>query len=216
MLKLHNQHTHFSKNMKTVKIMKKTIQLGCAISLFLLLGCTHIPFMGKAPQSDVNEGPILESNKFVEQGKIIDAQALKTGKNIAVVPFTASVGVEANEALDKVALMIVKGISDTFADEQGQMQDRFTVLTAENLESADFIVQGHISSVQSPSKVDRWVLLKGQKSLGADGKMINAKTGETVLIFADAQKTVTKAEDYNQLGYRIGKNIGLFILSGDK
>ena len=41
-------------------------------------------------------------------------EALKNGKNIAVVPFTAGVGVEANEDLDRIALMIVKGISDVF------------------------------------------------------------------------------------------------------
>ncbi|MCK5178887.1 MAG: hypothetical protein KAR32_05095 [Candidatus Omnitrophica bacterium] len=197
--------------------MRKVVKAGCFIALFLMIGCAHIPFLGKSsqPADDAVESSVpeqsVELNDFVKKGQIVDAESLKQGKNIAVIPFKAGVGVEANEELDRIALMIVKGIADTFADAEGNL---FNILTAENLEGADFIVQGHVTSVKGPSKVSRWVLLKGHKRLGIDGKMVDAQTGEAIAVFAD--QATSETENYKDLGYRIGKNIGLFILSGSK
>lgn len=201
--------------------MRREVLLECIIVSFLIIGCSHIPFIGKVPQSsestaqsNESEEQPLEPNKFVEKGRIISTEALQKGKNIAIIPFTAGVGVEANNDLDKVALMIIKGISDAFADDHSGKHDHFDILTAESSETADLIVQGHISSLKSPSKVKKWVLINGQKTLGVDGKIVDARTGESVLIFEDTQETGIKKETHDQLGYRIGKNIGLFILSG--
>ncbi|MCK4882681.1 MAG: hypothetical protein KAS92_06635 [Candidatus Omnitrophica bacterium] len=195
--------------------MKKGVKAGCLISLLLMIGCAHIPFLGKSSQpavdaveSIVPEQPV-ESNRFVEKGRIVDASRLRQGKNVAVIPFKAGVGVEANEELERITLMIVKGIADTFADDQRGL---FTIVTAENLEAADFAIQGHVTGLKGPSKVKRWVLLKGHKMLGVDGKMIDAKTGETVAVFTD--QVTSQAENYKDLGHQIGKNIGLFVLSG--
>ena len=195
--------------------MKRAAKAGCLVLLFLTIGCSHIAFLGKSPRPSKNTiGPSklkqpLESNNFVEKGQIIDVPRLQQGTNIAIIPFKAGVGVEANEELDKIALMIVKGVADVFADDQ---ESRFNILTAENSQEADFIIQGHITGVKGPSRVSRWILFKGQKTLDVDGKMVDAQTGETIAVFAD--KTETKEADYKELGYRIGKNIGLFIVSG--
>ena len=178
---------------------------GCILVLWAAAGCSHVPFMGEKTQ------PVpVEANAFVELGRIIDAQALKNGKGIAIVPFTAGVDVAATEEVDKAALMIIKGVSDVFGKAPGQ----FTVLTKENAETADFFIKGHVSDIQDFSKVGSWVLLKGQRSVSVEGKMINAQTGEAVLVFSDTQQTQENGEDHGRLGYLIGENVGHFILSG--
>jgi len=195
--------------------MRKVLKAGCFISLFLMIGCAHIPFFGKSSQpaketikSSRLEQP-LELSGFVEKGRIVDAGRLQQGKNVAVIPFKAGVDVEANEELERVTLMVVKGNADTFADDQGGL---FNILTAENSNEADFVIQGHVTNLKGPSRVSRWVLLKGHKMLSVDGKMIDAGTGEAIAVFTD--QVTSKTESYKDLGYRIGKNIGLFILSG--
>ena len=201
--------------------MKILILVECIIVAFLINGCSYIPFIEKSPQlpetvtqSAAPEKQLLESNNFVEKGRIISKQALEKGKNIAIVPFTAGVNVEASSELDKVALMIVKGVSDAFADDHSGKHDHFSVLTAEDSQAADLFVQGHIRSMKNPSRVKSCVLLKGQRALSVDGKIVDATTGESVMIFEDVQATNVKDEGHDQLGYRIGKNIGRFILSG--
>ncbi len=181
--------------------MRKIVLLECIIVSLLIIGCSHIPFVGKiqqssesTAQSNGSEERQLEPNKFVEKGRIINTEALQKGKNIAIIPFTAGVSVEASNGLDKVALMIIKGISDAFADDHSGKHDHFNILTAENSEAADLIVQGHINSLKSPSKVKKWVLISGQKMLGVDGKIVDARTGESVLIFEDTQETSVKEE----------------------
>ena len=195
--------------------MRKVVKAGCLISLFLMIGCAHIPFFGKSAQSTkgtIESGetePPVEVNSFVEKGQIIDATRLKQGKNIVVIPFKAGVGVSANESLERITLMVVKGVADTFADDP---EASFNFLTAENSMEADFVVQGHVTSRKGPSRVKRWVLLKGHKTLSVDGKMTDTETGEAVAVFNDQVTSTT--ESYEDLGYRIGKNVGLFILSG--
>ena len=202
-------------NTETVLTMKKVAKAGCLISVFLMIGCAHIPFIGTSSQSakeTMKSGrlePPLELNGFVVKGQIVDAGRLRQGKNIAVIPFKAGVGVEANEDLERIALMIVKGITDVFADDQGTS---FNILTAENSKEADFVIQGHVTNVKGPSRVSRWVLRKGQKTLSVDGKMIDAQTGKAIAVFTD--QVTSKTENYRDLGYRIGKDIGLYTLSG--
>ena len=140
--------------------MKKAQQLGFFILIFLIVGCSHIPFVGKEPPADeVDEQP-FEVNEYVQQGRVINAQALKSGKKVAVIPFTPGVGVEANEELDKIALMVVKGISEAFEEKQSQ----FTVLTAENAEIAELIVTGHVNHIGDFNKMGSCAIIKRYRS----------------------------------------------------
>lgn len=203
--------------------MKRNSDTAFFVLLLLVAGCANIniPFVGKSSEqskavnkTDLPEKPSLEPSAFVEDGRIINAQRLQQGQNIVIIPFKAGVGVEATEELDKAALMLVKGISDAFGNDPRGEQNKFNILTAESVKEAEFIIQGHITDQRGSPKIKKWVLLKGTKTLGVEGKMTDAQTGETIAIFSDHAKTSMRKEDYKQLGYRIGKNIGQFILSG--
>lgn len=190
---------------------------------FLLNGCANlqIPFFGKksqqsksVEQSTPREQEALKSSEYVDEGRIVNAQRLKDGRNLAIVPFTAGVDVESTAELDKVALMIVKGVSDAFAEDHTGKHAHFNILTAENSSSANLIAKGHIMKMAQSSKTRQWVLLKRKKTLKVSGKIVDVKTGEAVLIFTDYVESKEKSEEFKELGYRIGKNIGRFILSG--
>lgn len=181
----------------------------------LSAGCAHIPFFGKsshptesAIESDQESFPVA-AEIYVEKGKIINAQRLRQGANVVVIPFKAGVNVAADDRLERVALMIVKGMADVF---DGGSEKRFQILTAEKVSDADLVVQGHVTNIQGPSKVRRWIMLKGFKVLRVEGEVVDKQTGETVAVFTDEVKT--KTENYKDLGYQIGGNIGSFILSG--
>ena len=185
--------------------MNKFVKFHLLLSLVAFMGCSILSF-GK---TTVSVSPI----PFVDDGYIVNRKLLQKETNIAIIPFKASVKVEANEALDKVALRIVGGIFNAFKESDGK-QGHFHVLTADDNKDPDLIIQGHITGMDGPSKVGRWALLKKKKMLSVEGKVVDAQTGERVVVFSDSQETRDKQIDYKQLGYRIGENIGRFILSG--
>jgi len=203
--------------------MNRLIELVCLIALIVFSGCTQIqiPFIGKSSEqsnkteiSDLDDRQALELNAFIDKGRIVDAERLQQGRNIAIIPFKAGVRAEATDELDRVALMIVKGVSDVFADDQSGKHAHFNLLTADHSDNADLIVQGHITDMGKPSKLSQWVMFKRKIFLGVEGKIIDAQTGNVVLTFKDTTVTDTKGENYKDLGYRIGNNIGQYILSG--
>ena len=144
--------------------MRKAANAGLVLSLFFILGCAHIPFIGKSALSETEkkfdspEKPALESSQFVEKGRIVDVQRLQRKQSIAIVPFKAGVGVVASEESDKIALTIVKGISDAFAYDRSGKHKHFNILTAESSQKADLLIQGYITDMKSSSKISRWVL----------------------------------------------------------
>jgi len=203
-------------------IINRRIKLVYIIILFVFVGCSQIqvPFFGKSTEqsnnvvtSDHNDHQAIESNTFVVKGSVINAKRLQQGKNIAIIPFKAGVNVEATYKLDRTALMIVKGISDAFDEDKNGKHAHFNILTADDSDNADLIVRGHITKMGELSKLRRWVLLKRKKMLSVDGKIFDVQTGEAVLTFDDYTDTSAKSEDYTDLGYRIGNNIGQYILS---
>jgi len=79
------------------------------IALFLASGCSWI----KASQKSS-----IKKTQYVRTGKIINASRLEQGGTLLILPFSAGEGVEANEKLDKSALMVVRGILDILDEEE--------------------------------------------------------------------------------------------------
>jgi len=198
--------------------MKRSIKLLCFVLLLSTAGCGHInvPFLGKTSgqlkESTSKATPVL--TEFVDEGRIVNAQKLKQGKNIAIIPFTAGVGAVSTDDLDRTALMIVKGVSDAFADDKTGKHAHFNLLTAENAKDADLVVKGHIVVMSEPSKFKKWTPLSNKRKLSVEGKITDIQSGETIVIFTDHEQAKAKDDGFKQLGYDIGKNIGRFILSG--
>lgn len=186
--------------------------------MFLLstFGCSHvnIPFLSKSSDQTSKAQPAPVLTEFVDEGLIVNAQKLKQGRNIAIIPFTAGVGAVSTDDLDRAALMIVKGVSDAFADDKTGKHAHFNLLTVENSKDADLVVKGHIIAMSEPSKFKKWTPLSNKRKLSVEGKITDIQSGETVVIFTDHEQAKAKDDGFKQLGYDIGKNIGRFILSG--
>lgn len=168
------------------------------------------------PQNEVNQTPepVLEANTFVDKGRILQARRLKEGKRVMVIPFTAGVDIEANEELDKISLMIVKGVADAFNQDQKEFENHFTVLTNESPQQPDFLIQGHIIKKKDSSHITKWTMLGQREILGVKGRLVDARTLEPILVFEDQAAAKSGGDSYNSLGHDIGKSIGQFILSG--
>jgi len=201
--------------------MKRSLRLLCFVFLLSAVGCGHInvPFLGKSSnQSKTDEKSRTQatplSAEFVDKGRIVNAQKLQQGRNIAIIPFTAGEAAESTQELDRVALMIVKGVVDAFADDHSGKHAHFNILTSENSKDADLIVKGHITAMGGPSKLKRWMPISNKRKLSVEGKITDVQSGEVVVTFTDHAETKVETDDYKQLGYDLGKNIGRFILSG--
>ena len=180
--------------------MKRIVCVLCVSFLFSLTGCSwfkHKPV----------EQPRIVAR--VNSGKILNDKRLKEGGNIVILPFKAGAGVEATDELDKLSLMIVKGIADTLTNQS----NNFNILVSENANKADLILEGHITSLRQPSKLNRLILRKKKKDLGVKGKMIDRTTGQTLMIFSHTQESKNPKANDQDLAYQLGTNIGFFILS---
>ncbi len=151
----------------------------------------------------------------------------KEGTSLIVVPFTAGVGVEANKDLDRLSLMIVKGVIDTF-NKDGV---HFKIFTSEQTDKVDFIIQGHITHRVNPEARRGWMFRPQEAVLSVEAKMTERKSGNLILIYSrqrQAQllmksgvlrkgrgaqsKDVIVREDEMTLAQHLGQDIAEYIL----
>ena len=126
-----------------------------------------------------------------------------------IIPFSAGVQAEATDELDRVALMIVRGLADVLKEENALL----TILVAENADLADLKLSGYINKMQKPGQMKKWFLRKNKKILGVQGKMIDVKDGKVILYFSHQRETREEDKGFVDLGHLIGQDIGHFILS---
>ena len=178
----------------------------CLIFIFVMLslsGCSW--FHHRSTISSASS----EFNPYVKTGKIVDAQRLKAGGRVVIVPFKAGADVEADQELDKISLMIVKGFTDIVNSSGKQIK----VDLDQELSKADFIVEGHITGFVKPSTLKRWMPMKSKLTLSVKGKMMDINSGKTLALFTDIQNSNSQNKDIRQLGLIIGQNIARFLLS---
>ena len=175
--------------------------------LFFLSGCAWLGLSKNTVGNGEISGEADITNSFVKVSKVIDAERLKKGGKLLVVPFPAGPNVAANERSDKIALMIVRGIADELKD------TRFQVLDDATASKADLIITGHVMVVGGPAKWDKWLLKKSPNTISIEGRMMDAASKAPVLVFTHSAQAPAHREDQPQLGYDIGKDIGRFIVS---
>ena len=175
--------------------------------LFFASGCTWLGLSKNVVGNEKVPAETSSADSFVKTGKVIDTERLKKGGKLLVVQFPAGANVAANELSDKIVLMIVKGVADQLKE------TRFQVLNDANAHEADMIITGHVTAVGAPSKWDRWILRRTQNTVSVEGRMVDATSNATVLVFTHSAQASSRRQDQVQLGYDIGKDIGRFIAS---
>lgn len=166
--------------------------------LWLLSGCA---WLGSAANNSVEmEGKIT--------AQLVDPQSFPKGGKLLVLAFQAGPNIVADERLDKVALMMIKGLADEIKDKQTQFQ----IVGAQEAREADYIISGQIIRMVTPPKWRRWMLRPSVNKLSVEGRMTQSASGATIFVFTHSRKITAGRQDYAQLGYEIGKDIGRFLL----
>lgn len=153
--------------------------------------------------------PVVRKNDATQ---IVDRQRLQKGGKIVIAAFSAGPDVEASNLLDQVSLSLVKGVSDILANEA----NTFEILTAEQAQEADFIIEGHVIKLNRSSKLARLLLRRKKVSVAVKGKMRDVVTGEPVLLFKEKQDAVSPESDYRGPAVQLGEQIGRLIVDGAK
>lgn len=163
--------------------------------LFLLSGCAWLqPSRGISQEDTVT-------------GQIVDVERLRKGGKLLVVPFQAGANVAANEQLDKVVLMMVKGIVNELQGSDIPIQ----ILDTDDAKQADLVISGHVTGFVKPSKWKKVPLRPGINKVNIEGRLTDAATGITILVFKHSRQGSTRQMDHAQLGYDLGKDIGRYI-----
>ncbi len=199
--------------------MKKSLYFILAFSL-VFNGCAWFHSGGSKSKSNrrinpddlvvkLDEEKTVVSGNLLKDGNLIDRQKLRLGGNVVVIPFSPGVDIEANDEFDKMTLRIIAGIREAFQD---QSKD-FTVLSSDEADQADFIIEGRVIEVQKPSMMKRVTFKPNRLRLSVEGKMIDRETEKPILLFSDSVEAKNKKETLGVLGNHIGRHIGQFIVT---
>lgn len=184
--------------------MKQWIKM-CVVVFFLCAtgaGCSFLSRSGPEPFTATS------ATELVDNGKVIDPESLTSGGTLLVLPFKAGQGIAANEKLDKVALRVIRGLLD--AVEAADSTSPFTIVFNEDQGKADYILDGYITGMESPSRFQRWFFGKQRRTLQVEGEITGRDKINPVIVFTD---TVKKEDtDFYALGLTAGRHIGNFIL----
>jgi len=141
-------------------------------------------------------------------GKIIKEKEFKEGGKLAILPFKAGVNAVASIQLDRVSMMVVKGMVDYLA----QGNTPFTVLTTQDQGDPDFVIDGYINAFIQPGKVKRWVTHNKKTILSVEGYMENPVTKERILIVQHKRSIIDRNKDGLDLAYQTGQDLGRFLV----
>ncbi len=185
----------------------KQIQISLILVVSLLLsGCSLNPFKGK----ERVEEPQVKLAFNVEVGRVINRERLMKGGDLVIKAIKAGPNVEATDQLDKISLSVVRGITDQLKGNKPY----FSILLDEDDVSNKLVMKGYVTEIKKISK-KRWLIFKNKKKqMSVKGRIVDEKTGETILSFSDTIESKDQNKDYKALGYELGETIGQFIVSG--
>ncbi len=144
----------------------------------------------------------------IPTGKIIDRDTFAKGGTVAILPFKAGEQATANPQLDRIALMIAKGVIDYLNEQKTPYQ----ILTTQDQGSPEMVIDGYIQDFKRPGKLSRWVFRDKQTRLSVSGQMTLAKTKERIMVFQTAKTMVDPKKDGLDVAYQTGQDLGRFIV----
>ena len=182
----------------------------CVIGFFLSsTGCSWL----RQTSGDPRKHPAMEilpekAVALIDDGREVDRRRLQQGGNVAIAPFKAGTNVEASAQTDKIALMILKGISETLQENSTSLK----VVFPTEKKRADLIVEGHVTSLGKKTRgLKLW--RRAVASLAVEGDLVDPRTGKVILHFVHGKTAQQNGCDYRALGLAIGIDIAHFILS---
>lgn len=179
--------------------MKKIIFPILFLSFLFLAGCSVHP-----KPKVVNTLKVLP----LTQAMVFEKEKLAKGGKVLVVPFSAGENIEANDQLDRVSLMIVKGIADTLA-----LGEPFKILVEQDAQSADFVIKGRIVQMEQKTPFHKpWRKKTEKLTLKVEGSVLGVENEEILAKFSQIKILESQTVSFETLGYDIGTEIGRWLL----
>jgi len=161
-------------------------------------GCIH--FFGKSKVTADVEKPLVTSSK------VFRLDDLQKGGTFAIYPFSAGVGVVSDQDLERLALHIVKSLSEELTKANGALQ----VYSVEDRGSADLVLKGRITQRVDRNKVV--LVKKGYQSIAVEAKITKTDNQALVLQFSHKLKGADQ-DSWEAIGSQMGREIGRYLLN---
>ena len=130
-------------------------------------------------------------------GTLLNEKALDIGGTLGLTAFNAGPGAAAGEELDRISLMLAKGIKENLS-----LQTTAIKISENDKEDPSLLLKGYIEEYgQKNHKIN----------FAVDGEIWLQETGAKVLIFQTAYVVDLKKEDPQQVAFRMGQAIGDYI-----
>ncbi len=151
--------------------------------------------------------PITFAAQIPVTGSVVDSTVLAKGGLMAFAEFKPGPGAVADEQTDKISLMLIKGIRESLLTHASSL----SLIDADQLDRADFLLEGHIEEFSRSGKLSRLVMRKNEAYLAVDGEIWRQDSGAKVLVFATSAIINVKKQKPAEVAYQMGLAIGDFI-----
>ena len=177
------------------------------LGVFMLASCAHSPKVKRETKvhKKVHKSEVVEQKSSVT-GSVLDSQLLVQGGNIALVPFKAGPNAEATDELDRLSLMIIKGIQDSLEHQKTSLH---VVDAADG--QPKIALQGYIEEYSKTGNLSRMMMRPNKNSLSLVGEVWLISNGQRLLNFSTDKKFNPKKEKPMDVAYVLGKEIGDYI-----
>jgi hypothetical protein len=133
----------------------------------------------------------------VVTGSVVDPTAFAKGGTLLLNSFKAGTNAAADDELDQLSAMMIKGIKDTLPGSNSH----FTVQSDDQKDS-DFFLEGYIEDYGRKGHLAH---------LSVDGEIWLRETGEKIFLFQTSTVIHLKSQDPKSVAYQIGAAIAHFI-----
>lgn len=141
-------------------------------------------------------------------GQLVNKKAFIKKGSLAVLPFKAGENAEADPQLDRMSLMISKGIID-YCKEQNLP---FTLLLTQDQGSPDMVVEGYIENFTESSRFDGLFFRPRKFLLTVNGELTVLDSKERILVFKQTKTMTGATKNGLDLSYQAGLDLGRFIV----
>lgn len=171
-----------------------TIVLGLVLSL---TSCAHQPVKKN-----------MDNSSARVTGIVLDQEALVQGGDLGLTPFKAGPAAEANDELDRISGMIVKGVKDCLEKRKSPLH----IIDATQGQPK-IVLEGYVKDLYKTTRMSR--VLKGANldSITLEGDLWLTSNGKQILSFYLQRKFNRFKEKLDDAAYAAGWDIGEFIVA---
>lgn len=164
-------------------------------SIFLLVSCAH-----------TSVKKTIGDHLASMNGSVLDEMLLSEGGDLALTPFKAGPMAEANDELDHLSMMILKGVKESLDEQKTSLH-----IIAESQGKPKIAFEGYIQELSRTNRFSRMMMRPNRSSLVLVGDLWLISTGKRLLTFSIERKFNSKKENFTNVAYEMGKDIGKFI-----